>query len=208
MSRPLGVVLVDDHALLLEAMRRQFDSDPAFKVVGIAESAAGLYELLARVRVDLILLDIQLGEQSGLDLIADLRLRFNDIRIVVISMFEQEIYRERAFALGAEAYVTKGAHFADLRALLLKGSVSASAAGQIWVRSRMAKNVHLTLSSRELAVVGRLAQGAQVKEVADALGISLSSVGTYLRRAMDKLGVQTRAELFQLAKALGGHTTD
>ncbi len=206
MSRPLGIILVDDHALLLDAMRRQFEGDDAFKVLGTADSATRLYELMAARRADVVLLDIQLGEQSGLDIIADLRLHHDGVRIVMISMFEQEIYRDRAFELGAESYVTKGARFADLRALLLKEPLPAPAEGQIWVRSRIAPNVRLTLSSRELAVVVRLAQGAQVKEVADALGISLSSVGTYLRRAMDKLGVHTRAELFQMAKALGGNT--
>jgi DNA-binding NarL/FixJ family response regulator len=204
-AKPLRVVLVDDHAMLLEAMRRQFEADAAFKVVGVADSAAALRELLGKRRTDLVLLDIQLGPESGLDLIPEIQAGHAGVRVVIVSMFDQTIYRDRAFELGADAYVTKGARFADLRQLLLGEPLTPTAAGQIWQRPRREKgSVRMTLTRRELTVIGKLAEGRQVKEVADALGISQSSVGTYLRRAMDKVGVTTRAELFQYAGSLGG----
>lgn len=209
-SRPLRVLLVDDHAMLLEAMRRQFEADPAFKVTALAESLDAMWAVLESRRVDVVLLDIQLGRESGLDAIADIRDQWPKTRVIMISMFEQTIYRDRAFELGADAYVTKGARFEDLRALLLdERPIQADAEkDHIWPRPRSAAGVRLTLTPRELRVVKLLAEGYQVKEVADELGISLSSVGTYLRRAMDKAGLQSRAELFRYAAALGYQTVE
>jgi two-component system, NarL family, invasion response regulator UvrY len=204
---PLRVMLVDDHAMLLEAMCRQFESDPAFRVVAAASNLTAAREAMHAFSPDVVLLDIQIGCESGLDLIGDLLRICPEARVVIMSMFEQEVYRCRAFELGADAYVTKDACYRDLRELLLNVSLPDTGAQRrhIWCRTEMI-SARLGLTARELQVVHMLAAGCQVKEVANELAISISSVSTYLKRAMMKSGAATRAELFQYAGALGSQT--
>ena len=201
----MRVFLVDDHVMLVDTLRRQFEADPAFQVVGTADSIASLCQSLDHNRPHIILLDIQLGSESGLDAIGHIRRALPSVRIVMVSMFDQAVYRDRAFALGADAYVTKGASFNALRQLLLCGEPGggSTAGDQIWVKPRQSRLCRLTLTERELQVVQGLAGGKREKEVAEELNISISSVGTYLKRSMAKIGVETRAELFRHAGALG-----
>ena len=131
-------------------------------------------------------------------------------RVVMVSMFDNSMYRNRAFELGADAYATKGIRFATLRALLLDDrsyAVPEADRGKFWrnapeVVAGEASSPLLTLSERERAVVREILSGAYEKEVAVRLGISVATVSTYLRRAMDKLGVSSRAELLRLRLTL------
>jgi DNA-binding NarL/FixJ family response regulator len=200
----LGVLLVDDHAMLLDVMRRQFEADPAFKVMAAVSSVSEACDAVAHHQPDVVLLDIELGEESGLDAIGRMLQQKADLRIVMLSMFDQAICRDRAFELGAEAYVTKGARFEALRALLLGEAVESLDSTYIWRRGSSRKASRLTLTPRERQVVQALSSGKREKEVADELDISVSSVGTYLNRAMLKTGLNTRAELFRYASAFGG----
>jgi len=200
----LRVLLVDDHAMLLDVMRRQFEADEAFAVVGTADSVSAACAAVEASSPDVVLLDIELGEESGLDAIGAMRRIAPHLRVIMLSMFNQPICRDRAFELGAEAYVTKGARFETLRALLLGEGVEEGDMTRIWQRpSSSALASRLTLTQRELQVIQGLATGKREKEVANDLSISVSSVGTYLSRAMLKTGMNTRAELFHCARALG-----
>ena len=206
--RKLKVLLVDDHAMLRDTLCRQFEADAAFRVVATASSLDTARQAVDEYRPDVVLLDIQLGAESGLDAIGFIRRSGPDIRIVMLSMFDQAIYRDRAFELGADAYVTKGARFSALRALLLDGIATDSESAErcIWLRPIGMQPTRLTLTVRELQVIKALAAGKREKEVAEDLDLSVSSVGTYLKRSMLKVGVTTRAELFRYAGALGVDT--
>jgi DNA-binding NarL/FixJ family response regulator len=207
-SKPrLRLLMVDDHAVLLDSMCRIFEADEAFEVVG----AAGTVEaacVVARDRTpDVVLLDIDLGAESGLDGIGRLREACPKARIVMLSMCEQAFYRDRSFELGADAYVTKGARFEILRSILLDGK-AAVGSDHAWVREGDGASVRNALTARELQVVHALAEGRREKEVADELAIAVSSVSTYLKRAMCKTGASSRAELMRHATALGRATRE
>ncbi len=205
----LRVFLVDDHAMLLDVMRRQFEADIAFEVAGAAGNLSDAYAAIESCRPDVVLLDIELGEESGLDAIGVLRRINPGLRVIMLSMFDQPICRDRAFELGADAYVTKGARFEALRALLLGEDADAGDMVRIWRRpTGNMQSSRLTLTQRELQVVQKLAAGEREKEVAGDLDISVSSVSTYLSRAMLKTGMSTRAELFHCARALGVDTAE
>ncbi len=200
----LSVLLVDDHRILVDILRRQLESDGAFKVVGSASNPDDAITLLGQTRADVVLLDIDMKGQSGLDAIAPLRAIQPGVRIVMLSMYDQELFRSQSFELGADAFVTKGARFEDLRAVILdEPATSLSEAPMIWRRPSSGHCAHCTLTAREIQVIRSLAAGQREKEVAEELGISVSSVGTYLKRAMAKMGVGTRAELMKQAGALG-----
>ena len=205
---PLKIMLVDDQLILLDVLSSQLSADGNFKVVGVAQSVQDALSLAEKMRPDAVMLDIDLGGgQSGLDAVPRLRLMLPDVHLVMASVFDHPMYRDRAFEMGANVYVTKGVRFESLRAVLLnnaKGLVSGDVNRCWWRRGDVYRSACLTLSGRELTVVRALASGKRESDVAQELSISVSSVGTYLRRAMIKMGCGTRAELFRDAVALGG----
>lgn len=197
--KPIRLMLVDDQTILLDTLRRVFDDDAGFKVVGVAADADTVCAQLDHASPDIVLLDVQLGETSGFDLIARLRMLRPDMRIVMFSMYDHPMYAQRADELGADAYLTKGLGFELLRANLLElARIPARAADAATPAGPFG-----SLTPRELHVLRGTVLGHPVKEIASGLGIGLSSVGTYLQRARTKLGVETRAELLRAAAALG-----
>lgn len=196
------LLVVDDQVMLLDVLERQFADDPDLELVGLAKEAATVARLVRSLQPDILMLDVDLGGTvSGFDVLSAMRPLVP--RIVMVSMFENAMYRNRAFALAADAYATKGVRFATLRALLLDDTsyaVPESDRGRFWRNSPEASPGELaarfpSLSERERAVVVAIAGGAMEKEIADRFGISVSATSTYLRRAMEKLGIKTRAEL-------------
>jgi DNA-binding NarL/FixJ family response regulator len=208
-NSPIRVLMVDDHHILLDTLSRQLQEDVAFEVAGIANSIESAESVVARKEVDVVLLDIELGEESGLDAITRLREMREELRIVVLSMFSHQVYRERAFELGVDAYVTKGVAFSVLRDFLIDNEISEDAGGSdmIWHSRQGMHSAHMALSERELQVLRALSQGMRHKEVADLLDISISSVGTYLCRAMRKTDFESCAELLRYASSLGVKTS-
>lgn len=204
-----SILLVDDQIILLDVLRRRLESDPRFDVVGEASSGSTAIELAAEVDPEIVMLDVDLGHgESGFDVAAKLRQSHSRSRIVMVSMFEHPMYRDRAFEVGADAYATKGIRFEELCPVLLGDCRRAPACQErYWLRPPDGRrSAVLTLTRRELRVVQMLSAGMREKEAAEHLAISVSSVGTYLRRAMDKMGFSTRGELFQMAAAMGTET--
>jgi DNA-binding NarL/FixJ family response regulator len=200
-----SVLLVDDHRVFLEALRRQLGDDTAFSIAGATGDLDEACALVQDRRPDIVLLDIDMGDRSGLDVIAEMRGAHPAARIIMLSMYDQQIFRDRSFELGADAYVTKGARSEALRAVMLGESQGRETGDSTltWLRSPGDRSVGLTLSTREVQVARSVGNGMLEKEIADELGISVSSVSTYLRRAMFKMGIENRAELIRQAPAFG-----
>lgn len=208
------LLVVDDQVMLLDVIERQFADDPDLELVGVAKESGEAISMAESLRPDVIMLDIDLGgEESGFDVLRELRSRRTEEkveRVVMVSMFDNPMYRNRAFELGADAYATKGVRFGTIRALLLGDDAykpPEGDRGKFWRNAPEAAAAGsvpslVSLSDRERAVVREILSGAYEKEVAGRLGISVSSVNTFLRRAMDKLGVATRAELLRLRHPL------
>jgi DNA-binding NarL/FixJ family response regulator len=207
---PRLVLLVDDHLILLDALKRQIAEDSDMQVTAAVGTISAAREVMEKSAPDVAVLDIQVGTESGLDVIPEFRRLAPSMRIVVMSMYDQLMYRDRAFELGADAYVTKGASYGELRSALLDrpGNGPNGEIQRVWFKRESGHGIRLTLSPRELNVVNMLANGMQIKEIADVLGVGSSTVGTYLRRAMEKAEVSTRTELLQIAKGLGVNKGD
>lgn len=209
------LLVVDDQVMLLDVIERQFDGDPELALAGVAKESSEAVSMAASLRPDVVMLDIDLGgEESGFDVLRSLRAEppsGRPLRIVMVSMFDNPMYRNRAFELGADAYATKGVRFGTIRALLLDDrsyEPPEGDRGKFWrnspeVAAGLAASPLQSLSERERSVVREVVGGAYEKEIADRLGISVSSVNTFLRRAMAKLGVATRAELLRRSLAFG-----
>jgi len=206
------LLIVDDQVMMLDVMERQFEGDPDVELAGTAAEASEALRLAAEKKPDVVMLDIDLGGgDSGFDVLQALRAApGGGPRIVMASMFENTMYRNRAFNLGADAYVTKGVRFKTLRSVLLDDRdyvVPEGDKGKFWRNSpeaaaRPGSDPFQSLSDRETAIVREVVRGLSEKEIAADLGVTVSTVSTYLRRAMAKLGVSTRAELLRQRHAL------
>lgn len=207
-----NLLIVDDQVMLLDVMERQFEGDPDIELAGSAAEASEALRFVREKRPDIVMLDVDLGGgDSGFDVLQALRaLPGGGPRIVMVSMFENPMYRNRAFNLGADAYVTKGVRFRTMRSVLLDDrsyEVPEGDRGKFWRNSpeavaRPGSDPFQSLSERENAIVREVVRGLSEKEIASDLGVTVSTVSTYLRRAMAKLGVSTRAELLRQRHAL------
>jgi len=210
----IRVVVVDDHPAIRDAIadtaRTQLDLD----LCGAAASAEEAFKLIDDSDPDVAVIDISLGDAHGLDLVQNLRAQHDDLQVVVFSMYDENVYAERALRAGALGYVMKTESTQSVAE-----AIRSVARGEIYLSRRMAsrllskvakgardasasdeKGMALKeLTDREMAVFQMLGQGCSTQEIADRLNLSRKTIETYRRRAKEKLGFDTVAELLQYA---------
>lgn len=203
----IRVLIIDDHQLVRTGLRMLIESQPGMKVVGKAGNSADALALAASQKPNLVLLDIDLGAESGLDFLPDLRKTVPEARVLILTgVTDLEIHR-RAARLGASGLVLKE-HAAEV---LLKAMRKVSE-GEVWLdRSMMSSLLNeMTqtdkkldpdqekisgLTPRELEVIALIAEGLKNKQIAERLFISETTVTHHLSSTFSKLGVSDRLEL-------------
>jgi DNA-binding NarL/FixJ family response regulator len=207
----LRIVVVDDHPAIREAISDTIDGQPDMELCGSAGSANDAFELVRREQPDVAVIDISLGDAHGLDLVQNLRAQHPHLEVVVFSMYDEEVYAERAIRAGARGYVMKSESTQSVAE-----AIRAAAQGEIYLNRKAASrllsrvaggraNARMTdtgleeLTDREMAVFQMLGQGQSVDTIAEQLNLSRKTVETYRRRAKEKLGYDTVAELLQFA---------
>lgn len=191
MSLKSRIILVDDHAAVRAGYRRFIECEHELEVVGEAGSAEQAYDLLQQKPCDVLVLDISLPGQSGLDLIKRLLLKHPKLLILVLSMHDSPVIAEKALALGAKGYVTKSSEPDELVDALRRiiGGVSYLSKD---IESQQSK---AELSAREMDIVRLLVEGKTIDQTAESLGISSKTVSNNLSQIRQKLGLQTDFEL-------------
>lgn len=215
-SEPIRVLIVDDHAIVREGIRRVLDGDPGFDVVAEASSAADALEAVAETRPDVVLLDLGLGDVGGLEALRLLRESDAQPRVLVLSMHDDAEYVRRAVEAGVDGYLLKDeAEPAMLRTAVRTvcgGSsyFSATAAATLAAALRPAPeradieaDPLAPLTDRELEILRLVATGRSNKEMAARLGISRRTVETHRENLMRKLEIRSVAGLTRLALEQG-----
>jgi two-component system response regulator NreC len=202
---PIGVMVVDDHRVLRSGLRLLIDREPDMRFLAEAETAEQAIALAARVEPDVVVLDIEMPGMGGLAAMAELRRRAPGMRIVMLSMHEGAADVQRAFAAGADGYVTKSAAGNEL-----VGAIRAAVEGRGYLDpalgAAMATPVRdplAGLTDREREVMRLLALGHGNSEIAAMLHLSPRTVETHRANVMGKLGIDSRAELVQAALHAG-----
>lgn len=204
MSAPaLRVLVVDDHPIVREGVRRILEAAPDMQVVGEASDGASALALAARLLPDAAVVDVGLPDMSGLALVRLLKEARAELTVVMLSMYDDAEYARESRVAGASAYVVKDSA-ATMLATQLRLAVGArvgasdlSAAGPTpWERIAQ-------LTPRECDVLRGVASGQTNKAIAASLGISPRTVETHRERLMRKLGVGTVAGLTALALETG-----
>jgi len=209
--RPLRLVLVDDHEMVLHgllAMLAHFASD--VEVVATATSLERARREIATAQPDIVLSDVRLGRDSGLDLVRELARTQPDVKVVMLTVYDDEHYLFQALRAGAQGYILKRVDAAELVGHLrrvaegevaidpaLAGRVALSAArisaGEFW------PGANLGLTQRESEVLDLLVAGHSNRSVAATLVVSEDTVKTHIRSLYRKLDVQDRAGAIAVA---------
>ena len=205
------VFLVDDHPLVREWLTALINAQIDLTVCGEATDAPGALAALMRSRPDVAIVDLSLSGGSGLDLVKDLRVQAPDVRVIVLSMYEENLYAERLLRAGARGYVMKRESTRKILAAVrrvLDGGVYVSESFAAVMAEKLvgnrvpadeARSPVESLSDRELEVFRFLGQGRGTPQIAETLGISLKTVQAYCGRIKEKLGVGNATELLREA---------
>jgi DNA-binding NarL/FixJ family response regulator len=209
MSLP-RVLLADDHRIVLTGLRGILQAD--FDVIAEAENGLELYERTLALSPDVVVVDVSMPVQNGIDAVRRLRASGCNARIVFLSMHNDATYATRALGVGAQGYVVKHAaadELVDAIRTVLGGGMFVSpqlrSAGVLEAITdpRRAARQALELTARQREVLQLIAEGKSARAIGELLGISSRTVETHKYRMMDDLGVTTTAELIQHALRLG-----
>lgn len=201
----IQLMLVDDHAMLLEGLARQFSDRKDIQVVGRASSGQQALQRACELQPNVMTLDVSLPDINGINLVTHLKEKLPNLRILVLTMYDHERYAASALEAGADGFLAKGAPFEEL-----ERAVREVAAGRRYVSAEIAEKLKTrwmqagtgplaSLSKREFAVLTALSRGKSLKEVADELGISDKTVSTYRARLMKKLDLKSGSDLVRFA---------
>lgn len=204
MTETLRVFLVDDHPIVLAALVGAMEPLAGVEVVGTAHSAETAYAALAddAVAVDVVIVDVCLPGESGIDLCRRLADRRPTVRCVVLSAADDVANAKRALAAGAAGYLIK-----DISMDSLVGAVRAAASGQFFVDPRVARDLFQgprttgisALSPSDREVLRLVADGLSNAEIGSAIHAAPSTVKARVSRLLTKLGARTRAEAVAIA---------
>ena len=206
-TEPVRVLIVDAHPLTRCGLVRLADEQPDMSTVGEAGSVAEALRMAAELRPDVITIDTALPDGSGLTLARELRDRYADVGIVILTSSGEDDVLFRALDSGASAFVSKSAVVTEVLGAIRHSAVAAtsfSATGLAQaLRRRNETNERLALSNRERQVLQLLLAGHSVPEIAAKLYLSISTAKTYVARLYDKLGANNRAQALMAAVRLG-----
>jgi DNA-binding NarL/FixJ family response regulator len=205
------IVIADDHAVVRKGLRQLIFEAEDMTVVGEAASGDELLTVLRSRAVDVVVLDLSLGDRSGLDLLKHIKSEFPRVPVVILSMHPEDLFAVRALRAGASGYVEKNSAPEELltaiRRIARGGTyVSAQVGEKIaadMVRGGAAVLPHERLSDRELDVLRRLGSGMSVTAIAHALNLSVKTVSTHRTRILAKTGLRTNADIVDYVIAHG-----
>jgi DNA-binding NarL/FixJ family response regulator len=205
----LQILVVDEHQMFREGIRKRLEQEPDIQVVGEADSAQEAFVLVGQTNPTIVILDIRLPKISGIEVARLLRQRHPDLKILFLSAYDFDQYVEAALRIGVEGYLLK-----DYSQEILVQALREIASGGVVLPPRIASKLvrsfstHRTgyrerlrdeLTLRELDVGELMVQGLRNAEIARRLSISPRTVEAHVSSIMAKLGARSRTEAVQIA---------
>ena len=208
---PLNILVVDDHALVREAFTTLLQGGFVHSTVSSAGSCAEALAMARQNVYDIVMVDIELGDRSGLELTTELRMFAKPPRIIAVSMHQEETFVTRTMQLGARSYVTKDAPsyelFEAIRATMNGRTYISRELAQRFadfsIRKSTAKKEHQKLSNRELEVLLQLASGKSLKQVAQDLSLSPRTVAVHKHNLCRKTGLKSTVDILRYCQSNG-----
>jgi two-component system invasion response regulator UvrY len=200
------ILIADDHAMVRAGIRQYLEAESSVREIGEAASGRETLDQLRTREWDLVLLDIFMPDQSGLDILRHIQTDYPKVRVLILSGLPEKQYALSVLRAGASGYLPKDSAPEDL----IK-AVQTVLAGRRYVSPEVAELLvagmdkdpgsqqHERLSAREFQVLSKLAAGRAVSEIADELQLSVKTVSTYRSRVLEKMGLKTNADLTSYA---------
>ncbi len=199
----IRVFIIDDHPMVIEGIKSLLHMVEDINIAGSATDAFSAMDFLKKERVDVILLDINLPEVSGLDLCLDLKSKFPEIKILGLSTFKDRSFISRMIAQGASGYVLKSASQEELVEAIhqaFRGQMYLSMeVAQLMVQTEVLHPPIPVLTSREKEVLALIAEGLTNNQIAELLFISPLTVDSHRKNLLAKLGVKNTAAMIKTA---------
>ena len=202
------ILLADDHAMVRRGLRMVLDAEPDLEVVDEASDGAEALDRVLQGDVDLAILDVTMPRMTGLHAASELHRRRPDLRVLILSMHDNEQYLFEALKAGASGYVLKSVADRDLveacratmrgEPFLYPGAINALIKDFL-ERARAGQDVSDPLSPRETEIVKLIAEGHTGRQIAEALVISEKTVERHRSNILEKLGMRDRVELTRYA---------
>lgn len=214
MTATIRVLVVDDHALFRQGIVGLLDSQSDIEVVGQAADAQGAMEAVSRLSPDVLLMDVAMPGISGLDATSEIKDRYPNVQVLILTIHDREDYLYRALRAGASGYVLKGADINDLLAavrtahqgeIYLYPSVTKTLVSEYLRQARSGEDhgTHDRLSEREREILRLIAEGQTTPEIATTLFLSPHTVQSHRDHIMTKLDLHSKAALIKYAIAKG-----
>jgi DNA-binding NarL/FixJ family response regulator len=206
----IEVFIVDDHAIIREGLTKIIGFESDMVVVGTANDATQALRMISSQKADVIVLDISMPGRSGLDVLKDIKIMQPGLKIIMLSMFQEERFAVRAFKAGAAGYLTK-----EMATEEIVNAIRKVHSGGKYVSARFAETLinemsspsellpHERLSDREFEVMCMIATGKSVNTISQELFLSDHTVSTYRRRILEKMNMKSNAEIIHYAIEYG-----
>jgi DNA-binding NarL/FixJ family response regulator len=200
------VLIADDHALVRAGLRQYLQQCGRFASIAEASSGSQTLDMLRGARFDLLILDINMPDRGGLDILRHVRASHPETRVLVLSAYPERQYAVNVLKAGASGYLSKESAPDEL----IK-AVNQVMAGRRYVSSSLAelllsqldadheKPLHASLSEREFQIFCKLASGQSVSEIASELSLSVKTVSTYRTRVLEKMSFKSNADITSYA---------
>jgi len=198
----IRIAIIDDHAMVRAGLRQFFADQPDFSVVAEAASGREAIDIMRETPVDVIVLDIAMPEQSGIDALAAIKAHQPDLPVLILSGFPEQHYATTLLRLGASGYLNKECDPDEI-----VKAIRTLARGRKYITAGVAERLadglggdvdsplHGRLSERELQVFLRLAKGETIGHIAQSMSLSVKTVSTYRTRVMEKMKLQSNSDL-------------
>ena len=198
----IRVGIVDDHAIVRSGLRQFFSEHVDLRVAGEAANGREAIDLVRTTELDVLVMDLSMPGQSGIDALAMIRAKVPDVGILILSGYPEEHYAMNLIRQGASGYLNKECEPSEIveaiRTIALGKRYITSTVAELLAQQLNRKNdapVHEQLSEREFQVFWKLAKGQPAGDIADALSLSVKTVSTYRTRLMEKMGLSSNSDL-------------
>jgi len=198
----IRVGIVDDHAIVRSGLKQFISDQVDLRVTGEAADGAGALQLARGGELDVLVMDLAMPDQSGVDALSAIKARFPDLPVLILSGYPETHYATTLLRQGASGYLNKECDPEEIAK-----AIRTVALGRRYITPAVAelladqmtgageRPLHEGLSERELQVFLRLAQGQTVGQMAEAMNLSVKTVSTYRTRVLDKLKLHTNSDL-------------
>ena len=205
----ISVFIIDDHPLFSRGLSQLIETKKDFNVIGIANNRTQALEFISSKIPDLVILDLNLGKEDGLEVLKEILYINSKIKVLVLSMHDERFYAERAIKAGAKGYIMK--EEAEAKVL---DAISSVAEGKIYLSENEQKRLKdksdasntedalssiSSLSDRQLQIFTLIGKGIGTLEMANKLNVSIKTIDTHKENMKTKLHCKSSAELRQMA---------